>query len=142
MTVIAWDGKTLAADRMMEMGGGKFPITKIQRLPDGTLIGSAGDTPRSMQLAEWVGGGCAAGQLPAPQGDMYARVLHITADGKVVIYANNDQPIIVEQPFMAIGSGQDYANTAMHLGYSAQQAVAIACELCASCGMGIDTLEL
>jgi len=142
MTVIAWDGKTLAADRMMEMNGGKFPITKIRRLLDGALIGSAGDTPRAMQLAEWVEGGCVAGQLPAPQGDMYARLLHIRLDGKAVLYANNDQPIVVEQPFMAIGSGQDYANTAMYLGHGARQAVAITSELCSSVGMGIDTLEL
>jgi ATP-dependent protease HslVU (ClpYQ) peptidase subunit len=142
MTVIAWDGKTLAADRMMEMNGGKFPITKIRRLPDGTLIGSAGDTPRAMQIVEWIENGCVAGKLPAVQGDMYARALHIRSDGKAVLYANNDQPIIVEQPFMAIGSGQDYANTAMYLGHGARQAVAIASELCASCGMGIDALEL
>lgn len=142
MTVIAWDGKTLAADRMMEMNGGKFPITKIRRLADGALIGEAGDMPRSRQLAEWVDGGCVAGELTAPVGDLYARVLHIRADGKAVLYANNDQPIIVEQPFMAIGSGQDYANTAMYLGHDARQAVAIASELCSSCGMGIDTLEL
>lgn len=142
MTVIAWDGKTLAADRMMEMNGGKFPITKIRRLPDGTLIGAAGDTPRAMQLVEWVEGGRITGQLPAPQGDMYARVLHIGADGRAALYANNDQPIVVEQPFMAIGSGQDYANTAMYLGHSATRAVAIASELCSSVGMGIDTLEL
>jgi ATP-dependent protease HslVU (ClpYQ) peptidase subunit len=142
MTVICWDGKTLAADRMMEMNGGKFPVTKIRRLADGTLIGLAGDIPRAMQLAQWIESGCPAGQLAAVQGDMYARRLHINSAGQAVLYANNDEPIIVERPFMAIGSGQDYAITAMFLGHGAPQAVAIATELCASCGMGIDTLEL
>lgn len=141
MTVIAWDGQTLAADRMMEMNGGKFPVTKIRRLQDGTLLGTSGDIPRAMQIAEWIERGCVVGGLAAPQGEMYARVLHIKSDGVATLYANNDQPIIVEQPFMAIGSGQDYANTAMYLGNSARQAVAIASELCATCGMGIDTLE-
>lgn len=35
MTVIAWDGKTLAADRMLDDGGIRVPTTKIKRFFEG-----------------------------------------------------------------------------------------------------------
>jgi hypothetical protein len=142
MTVIAWDGKTLAADRMMEMGGGKFPVSKLHRLEDGSLMGGAGDLPRAYEMQRWIADGCKAGTLAAPVGDMYARILLVKPDGTALTYANTEFPIHILRPFTAVGSGQDYAITAMFLGHSASQAVAIATELCASCGMGIDTLEL
>lgn len=142
MTVIAWDGKTLAADHMMEMHGGKFPVNKLHRLESGSLMGGAGDLPRVYEMQNWISDGCKPGELRQPVGDVYARVLLVKPDGTALMFANNEYPIHILRPFVAIGSGQDYAITAMHLGHNAEAAVAIASELCASCGMGIDTLEL
>ena len=140
--MICWDGKTLAADRMMEMHGGKFPVSKLNRLDDGSLMGGAGDLPRVYEMQRWIVDGCPRGELPAPVGEVYARVLLVKPDGTALIFANNEHPIRILMPYSAIGSGQDYAITAMFLGHSAESAAAIASELCASCGMGIDTLEL
>jgi len=141
MTVIAWDGKTLAADRMMEMHGGKFPVSKLQRLEDGSLMGGAGDLPRVYEMQNWIADGRKPGELRQPVGDAYARVLLVKPCGTALVFANNEFPIHILRPFVAIGSGQDYATTAMHLGKSAAEAVAIASELCSGCGMGIDLLE-
>lgn len=140
--MICWDGKTLAADRMMEMHGGKFPVSKLNRLDDGSLMGGAGDLPRVYEMQNWIADGCKPGELRTPIGDAYARILLVKSDGTALLYANNEFPIHILRPFVAIGSGQDYATTAMFLGHTAQSAVAIASELCAGCGMGIDTLEL
>lgn len=142
MTVTAWDGKTLAADRMMEMHGGKFPVSKLNRLDDGSLMGGAGDLPRVYEMQNWIADGCKPGELHAPVGDTYARILLVKSDGTGLLYANNEFPIHILRPFVAIGSGQDYAIAAMYLGQTAKQAVATASELCASCGMGVDSMEL
>ena len=42
MTTVAWDGKELAADRRMVIGGCVYETTKIRRLSDGRLVGAAG----------------------------------------------------------------------------------------------------
>lgn len=139
MTVIAWDGKTLAADRKMEMGGGQFPVRKIQR-HEGLLIGSAGDLARAYEMVNWCLKGRQSGKLPPPVDGAYARLLVIQHDGPL-IYANNEFPIDILLPYAAIGSGQDYAITAMHLGKTAKESVEVACQLCAGCGLGIDTLS-
>lgn len=45
MTTIAWDGKTLAADRRVTCGGvTDAKVHKIVRREDGALAGSAGNT--------------------------------------------------------------------------------------------------
>jgi hypothetical protein len=142
MTVIAWDGHTLAADRMMDMHGGKFPVSKLRRLEDGSLMGGAGDIPRIYEMQRWIEDGSKAGALAPAVGEMYARVLLVKPDGTAFTYANNEFPIHILREFTAIGSGQDYAIAAMFMGADARMAVSVASELCASCGMGIDTLEL
>lgn len=142
MTVIAWDGKTLAADRMMDMHGGKFPVRKLAQLNDGAIMGGAGDIPRVYEIQNWIADGAVPGELKAASGDLYARVLLVKADGTVLIYANNEFPIHILRPFMAIGSGQDFAIAAMYLGRTAIQAVYVASELSSECGLGVDTLEL
>lgn len=126
----------------MEMNGGKFPVCKIQRLDDGSLLGGAGDLPRAYEIVNWCIKGRKPGKLAAPIGDTYARILFIDPDGTALIYANNEFPIRILRSYAAIGSGQDYAITSMHLGKTSAEAVAIASELCSSVGMGIDTLEL
>lgn len=46
MTVIAWDGVTLAADRLSGCTGVRMSLTKIHRV-DGMLVGGAGDMDMS-----------------------------------------------------------------------------------------------
>ena len=41
MTTIAWDGKTLAADKLASYGELRTTVTKIFRLSDGSLVGGA-----------------------------------------------------------------------------------------------------
>jgi len=142
MTVICFDGKTLAADRQCEMNGGKFAMKKIGALPDGTLIGTAGDTNRALVMYAWAANGFVPGDLPAVIGDEFARMLVVRPDGIPFVYANSDQGILFAGKHVAIGSGQDYAMTAMHLGLDAYAACQVACDLCSSCGMGIDAMEL
>ena len=52
MTIIAWDGKTLAAGKASTNCGYRRTCTKIFRVPGG-LVGFAGNGSRAMALLEW-----------------------------------------------------------------------------------------
>lgn len=56
MTTIAWDGKTLAADKRGVMGGHTYTLTKIARI-DGCLVGVSGRGDRIREFQEWVADG-------------------------------------------------------------------------------------
>jgi hypothetical protein len=143
MTVIAWDGKTLAADRMGDAGGLRRSVTKIRRF-DGGLFGSSGSASRGAEVFAWIAGGADPARVPAFQvsTEEYESVMVVRNDGTVWLYACSPYPFRMEDPFHAIGSGRDFAMAAMWLGYPAEQAVHVASQFCSGCGMGVDTLEL
>jgi len=143
MTVVAWDGKTLAADKMGDSGGLKRTTTKIRRF-NGGLFGSSGSASRGDQMLAWIEAGADPDKVPAFQlsSDDYQAVMVVRDDGTVWLYGCSAYPWRMEDAFHAIGSGRDFAIAAMHLGQTAAQAVAVACQFDISCGMGIDTLEL
>lgn len=142
MTCIAWDGKTLAADKRASLQGYAVPVTKIFRV-NGMLVGGAGDFNKALEVVEWVKSGADPDKLPAFQRtDDWVGLVCITPDKKILRYERGPLPFVVEAPFFAIGSGRDYAIAAMHLGKSAKEAVEIACIYETGCGNGIDALTL
>lgn len=142
VTVVAWDGVTLAADKMAVMAGQKYPVTKIHEV-NGVLVGIAGNLGRGRALVEWLRAGANPETYPrATQDDEWVTMLAVGKDCVVWQYENGPHPIKVERAIHAIGSGRDYAITALLLGKTAAQSVAIASELSADCGMGCDTLTL
>jgi ATP-dependent protease HslVU (ClpYQ) peptidase subunit len=142
MTCIAWDGKTLAADKRATGGGMASTVTKIHRLPDG-LVAFSGGGAHASELLNWFFGSRNPDTFPRRDDEDGAGTLMITADRKVFMYAsNNPFPERVEDPFFARGSGRDYAMAAMHLGCDARRAVEVACAFDVYCGNGIDAMEL
>lgn len=143
MTVIAWDGKTLAADKRTNFGGLHATTTKVHRLPDGRLVGCAGNTAQIAEMVHWLGAGADPEKMPACQRDAKECVsaLVIEPGGRVLQYENTPHPIVIENPAWAIGSGRDFAMAAMWLGQDARDAAIVACQLDCTCGNGIDTLE-
>lgn len=143
MTVIAWDGKTLAADKQATNNGLKLVVTKIMKAEINgvkSLVAVAGDMAQALNVVNWLING---GEFPASQhsADDWQPIVIINRRG-VFKYEQSPQPILYEGPYFSMGSGADVAMAAMHLGKAAEEAVELACALCASCGMGIDTLTL
>lgn len=144
MTVIAWDGKTLAADRRM----GNYchrSITKIARsYRTGALLGAAGTGPDGRELMAWYEDGADPSKWPEfhRSSDQGSNLCAIEADGRVMEYGTSPFPTEILDPNYSLGSGRDVARTAMHLGLDARRAVELANELCSECGNGIDTLTL
>lgn len=143
MTCIAWDGKTLAADKRACVGNMQCTVTKIERI-NGLLVGGSGDSAFINAMRDWVKRGRDAQTFPQHQRDKddWQAVLVIEADGTASLYERTPFPIRYEQPFIAIGSGREFARAAMHLGKTAREAVEVACALDVNCGNGIDTLTL
>lgn len=143
MTVIAWDGKTLAADKRCTYGSLIRTETKIFRV-GGVLCGGSGETSFVNGMIEWVRGGRDLQKFPEHQKskDDWCSFLVIEADGTPSVYERTPYPIRYEDKFLAIGSGRDFAMAAMHLGKTAKEAVEIASVLDNTCGNGIDALEL
>lgn len=141
MTVIAWDGKTLASDRQVTIAGARFTSQKIFRI-NGELLGFSGGQPHGMRLREWAAAGFEPTAYPVETNDdMAGLILRISHDGKIMRY-DNAFPCVYEDAIYATGSGRDYALGAMGAGKSAREAVEIAIRFSTECDMGVDTLEL
>ena len=143
MTVIAWDGKTLAADKRGTFGGLSRRVTKIFVVHD-ELVGIAGNACEGYDLIAWIEGGCKLLEFPVNQRDekLWAECLVIARDGSVRIYQRSPNACYIHDRFTAIGSGRDFALAAMHLGKSAREAVEVACVFDTGCGNGVDTIQL
>jgi hypothetical protein len=144
MTCIAWDGRTLAADKRATVAGHAATVTKIMRTPSGELIGASGDLDTGRALMAWYCAGADASSFPDNRNGEYCRayLMVITLEGKVHKYEREPIALPFEDKFSAMGSGRDYALAAMHLGHSARKAVEVASVLDTSCGNGIDMLRL
>jgi ATP-dependent protease HslVU (ClpYQ) peptidase subunit len=143
MTVIAWDGRTLAADKQSTAGSMRRTATKIHRVTDG-LVALSGDASHAHAVLAWFQGVRDPREFPlGAHPDTVGHVIYFTQDG-VFLYdgMGTGHREKIEDSFIAFGSGRDYAMAAMHLGCDARRAVEVACEFDVYCGMGVDVLEL
>ena len=139
MTTIAWDGTVLAGDRRISSGTVTYSTTKIRRTQDGRLIGATGDYGVCAALLDWLERG---GTRPSGQdSERWASAIEILPDGTCWMH-NRDGRWRVEDEFVAIGSGRDYAMAVMALGRSACEGVGIAARFDPGTGNGVDTLPL
>jgi ATP-dependent protease HslVU (ClpYQ) peptidase subunit len=139
MTTIAWDGRTLAADKQSTWGGTPTRTRKIFRAkhPDGRVMiyGCAGLTHECQAYTRWIDG-----EIEKPDFTDIS-ILSIDQKGRIW-YANQSMlwaRIITKR--WAIGSGCDYALGAMAAGKSAADAIRIASKLDVNIGLGVDTLS-
>lgn len=147
MTTIAWDGKTLAADKQMNTGSmpHQSAFSKIRRgayhgMP--ALFAQCGTYVFSSAVMDWLCAGMPDDVKPdlPEDGDSFT-VLVVTELG-IYEYIDSLRPVPLGQIKWAMGSGSDFAFGAMDAGACAKRAVEIACARDVNSGMGIDTLSL
>ena len=143
MTVLAWDGKTLAADKLVVNGDCRQRTTKIERFGH-QLLGVCGNLSVGRELLAWFKAGADAALFPAGNRNLNegASLVVINPDGGVWKYESSPHPFEVEGKFCAFGCGDVAALVAMHCGESALSAVLIAGDYVHGCGGGVDSLEL
>lgn len=147
MTIIAWDGKVLAADRMATMGGTPMRDAggKIHRLraPNGrvALIGFTGTSAFRASYLHWMRGG-EEPQIKVGEDMKWAIIL--IQEPRWVWYRSdtaNRWDLLGAMSYWAVGSGCDYALGAMEHGATAREAVRVASRLDNQCGMGVDVVR-
>lgn len=142
MTIVVWDGHSLAADKSGLSVGYARTVTKIFRVPAG-IVGFAGDGDHALRLLDWFQKGCLPEEYPiGVDGEAGASAMLVRHDGTCWSYGKFAHPQRCEDKFDAMGAGRDYALAAMYLGCDARRAVEVACALDVTCGKGIDVLTL
>jgi hypothetical protein len=131
MSTIAFRGGIMAADSRAYGGRGEpSPGRKVKifRLDDGSLIGLSTSTPgTSERFVAWLKDGAKPDIL---NDKIDLRALMVRPDGG--IYVIDNTPYFsgpMECDYYAVGSGTGYAMGAMAMGATAEQAVAVACDL-------------
>ena len=140
MTVVAWDGHSLAADKMSDFGGLHATVTKIRRLRGGRVAAGCGPAALIGELCAWLDAGADPATFPAAQRSEKdcCVVLAVTPDRVALLYEHAPYPTVIESRQWAIGSGRDFAMMAMRLGKTAAESVVLTAELCNTCGNGVD----
>ncbi len=142
MSVVCWDGKTLAADKQITSSEMLKSGRKIYQTRAGNIAAFTGSLEQGLVLIRWHEAGSDESKWPAFQR---------TADWTRLIIANSmhcvtydQEPIeqVIDGPFAAWGTGRDFAMGAMAMGANAAQAVEIASRYNVYCGCGVDVFEL
>jgi ATP-dependent protease HslVU (ClpYQ) peptidase subunit len=141
MTVIAFDGTSMAADKM-NYNGFTTLVTKV-RLINGMLVGIAGRTVLVQLLFKWAENGFSEKTMPASQKEAegWATIMCVMPNKEIRIYENSHTYWVCERKYHAIGSGGELAIGALANGKNtAKEAVDIAIEHAPFCGGGVDVI--
>lgn len=144
MTIIVWDGVTLAADKQATQSDLARKVKKIRRIR-GNLVGASGQWDLAQEMFDWFAQGAKREAWPATQrtDDKWVGLLVITPNRKILKYESSPIPIdFTANKRYAFGSGRDFAYGAMEMGADARAAVLAASKFDINCGMGVDTLTL
>lgn len=140
MTVIAFDGKLLAADRRsIDAGGLCREITKIERFQD-VLLAITGSWDVGAELREWWKHGADVAAFPPEARKDEASLIVFSPIG-ISLYGKGTFPMVFALKPCAFGSGRDFAEAAMYLGKDAIEAVAVAAHFQSDCGDGVNVLS-
>ena len=145
MSVVVWDGKTLAADTQTTNGNLRRNVaTKIHRCasnPD-ILFAGVGEYQALHALRDWIEKGADPKEFPREYADRSGNTALWVINRNGTIARIEDGPFFVKQDVtsFADGSGRDFAYGALEMGANAVQAVKIASYYDIYCGGGIDRL--
>lgn len=139
MTTIAYKAGVLAGDTRVTSGKNQINpghATKVFQLPDGSLLGVAGDVVDCQQLIDAL-----MDQRAIPRLKRCEAILVMT-DGSIHSFEGSNSSAVEGTDYWACGSGWIPACVAMRCGKSAEEAVKIAMEFDASSGGEVRTVQL
>jgi len=139
MSVLVWDGETLACDSDMNDGQVKVPFDKTWREGQ-RLCGVVGPIADCVKLRDWVRGGAIPDRYPTIAPDAYLVIVY--PNGELTRFTATGIPIATFHKRIALGTGRDFAYGAMFMGASATDAVRAAIKYSASCSGEVKALKL
>ena len=140
MTIIVWDGKTLAADRMADDNGQRRTMTKIKRHKD-VLLAGTGTAAACGAVMNWFMNGARIDDFPVLPAEQSCDLWVINKSGAIGKFESCAYPVRFEDAMFACGDGAPYAYGVFEMGGTAVDAVKAAIKHCTSCGGSIDTLS-
>lgn len=140
MTVIVWDGETLAADRQSSHQNLRRSVTKISKHGD-LLIACSGTYTAAQAVKAWLVSGAEVEDFPFARVDEHTAVIAINKEGQILRFEDSPFPVVLNDKIIAEGTGRDFALGAMAMGADAAKAVEIACVYDIYSGGGIDRLK-
>jgi hypothetical protein len=140
MTCIAWDGKTLAADKMFVRGDTIGSVLKIWAYRDVTFA-SYGDLSLGIQMRDHL----LSDEKPWPKPDAECFAGLVVLDGNGIHFyesGSSPVPIYPTDNICAWGVGREAALGAMEMGADAVRAVEVASKWVGGCGRGVDSITV
>lgn len=140
MTIVVFDGKTLAADRAAVINGVKYEVSKLEwDNQDHEAVTGTGDPALIMLLRDWYYDGAKPDDYPLHLGT--AALIVVKKHAGLTLYRSR-YPEDYGFSKVAFGSGLQYAVGALAMGATAEQAALVACQYDPSCGHGVDVVDL
>ena len=141
MTVIATDGKTIAADGLMTFGyeRGANQSEKLST-SHGVVFATAG-VAIHRTIVNWYAAGADPNNLPRIDGAEKWYLLVIDSEGMRFFSSLIPYPTRTKSPF-TMGQGGEYAMGALQHGATPEEAVAIAIKMCTGCGGEIQVIDI
>lgn len=121
MTTITFANGYMAADTQISINNYKTKTEKLYTIEGFGVIGLAGSAKLCLQIAQWWQDGC-EGEAPEVDDNNTVQGILSTKDGLYYL-EDGSVPLIIKAPYLAIGSGSDFAFGALGMGKSAEEAV-------------------
>lgn len=147
MTTIAWDGKTMAADRIGVVDGQKVLVDKIYSLSDGSIAGIAGSLTRGLEIIAWLEKTMNHEDIEFPlqtsqdEPENSAWVLVVDGSANITLYTNSPEGVVLHDEKVSLGSGGKEARVAMHFGEDARSAVEVSALFDPDTGSEVQTMR-
>ncbi len=151
MTIIVYDGKTLATDKMaidqdIKQSTNKAWYAQHPQLGK-VIISGAGELNKIQDMMSWYLKGAEPDKFPKSQmSTPFCQFIVITKRNgyasNLLRWEQHPAPIKMGESIYAIGQGSHFAYGAMAMGASAEQAVQVANRFSIFCGLGVDTYTL
>jgi len=141
MTIIVWDGQTLATDCAATDGDALWKTIKAWPWK-GEILSGVGSLPAILAMREWYKHGAVVTAFPPIQlTPQFCHFLVVTQTG-LLRYEQGIIPIEHGAEPCAFGEGRDFALGALAMGATAEQAAIVANQHSPNCGMGVKLYKL
>lgn len=142
MSIVAWDGNTIAADRQGTINETRATLKKLVKVGD-VVIGWVGTQTNGLIMMRWFLAGADLTKFPeiSNDPDTCSRLVIASKKGLISFEGSSESMNFLDKK-QAFGSGMDLALGAMAMGADAIQAVKVACKYDIHCGMGIDWFKV
>lgn len=145
MSTIAFDGKTVAADKQSTDNSIRRACSKIKRIPSGELLAGCGPHGMVNVMMAWYEAGADLTKYPVGQNDNQDWAILIVINpktGKSIEYGKHPAIMEFDAGPWAWGSGREFAMAAMHCGCDATKAINVAAHFDTNTGIGVDVFSV